>query len=239
VALARAGGLKAEKVVGRTKTRATGTDGRPFMNPGGMPFMRADAKAAGHAWVAVQLDGEWKLLDPTWGSGHVDKGRFVRHYNDYYFLTPPERLIFTHLPEKERWQLLSTPVAAAEFDRWGEVSSTLFNYGVKTEDVQELVSAKDFKGIVEGFSHAGPRLKLLNVPLQKFLQAGKRYPLKIEAPGMVNVAVLINNNILPLVRKGPYFEGFISTPAGGEVLLVARWSLADRKLHGFLRYSVE
>src|SRR6266542_1311686 len=170
VALARAGGLKAEQVAGRAKTRVSGADGRPVM--------RVDSKAAGHAWVAVKLDGEWKLLDPTWGSGHVDNGRFVRHYNDYYFLTPPERLIFTHLPKEQRWQFLSTPVAAEEFDRWGEVSSTLFNYGVKTEDVQALVSDKDFKGTVEGFSHTGPRLKLLNVKLHKYLQAGKRYPVE-------------------------------------------------------------
>src|SRR5262249_26080880 len=192
VALARAGGLECERIVGRTKSRATDAEGMSFMRPDGVPFTKPDGKPSqklggkdlGHAWVAVKLDSEWKLLDPTWGSGHVDKGHFTRHYNDYYYLTPPERLIFTHLPEKERWQLLSRPVAAEEFERWGKVDSILFNYGVKAEDVQELVNDKDFKGIVEGFHHTGPRLKLVNVPLHKHLQAGKRYPVKIEAPGM-------------------------------------------------------
>src|SRR5258708_32500324 len=93
-----------------------------------------------HAGGAVKTDGVWKLLDPTWASGYVDKGQFTRHYNDFYFLTPPERMIFTHLPQKERWQLLSNPAVVEEFERWGKVNAVLFRNGVKAEDLKELFS---------------------------------------------------------------------------------------------------
>ncbi len=35
-----------------------------------------------HAWNAVKIDGQWRLLDATWGAGYIDKNkRFVRSFN--------------------------------------------------------------------------------------------------------------------------------------------------------------
>ena len=64
-----------------------------------------------HAWSAVKTDGEWKLLDATWGArqeGESPADFLARA--DYYFDTPAEQFIFDHLPESEEWQLLETPV---------------------------------------------------------------------------------------------------------------------------------
>jgi hypothetical protein len=69
-----------------------------------------------HSWNAVRIDGNWYLLDATWASGYVTYGdEFVRHYDDHYFLTPPEQLIRTHYPEELRWSLLPDPPAVSEF----------------------------------------------------------------------------------------------------------------------------
>jgi hypothetical protein len=88
-----------------------------------------------HAWNAVQIDGEWKLIDITWASGtikmkkqHLDKMmdkvfkvpykqklKFKRKRNDDYFFAPPEKFILTHLPSAPAWQLLECSVPIDSF----------------------------------------------------------------------------------------------------------------------------
>ncbi len=103
-ALGQAAGLQVERIPGYAKGfgYAVGDDA-----PG----------ESNHAWNAVRIDGQWQLLDATWGAGHVDAQRrqFVRRFNAHYFLTPPTQLIASHLPEEARWQLLGRPLSQAAF----------------------------------------------------------------------------------------------------------------------------
>jgi hypothetical protein len=70
-----------------------------------------------HAWNAVYFDSAWHLLDATWASGYITmpSGDFVKHYDSYYFLTPPEQFIRHHYPDDLRWSLLTNPPAMSEF----------------------------------------------------------------------------------------------------------------------------
>ena len=64
-----------------------------------------------HAWSAVREDGEWKLLDATWGAKQEgEKDSDYKARADYYFDTPPNQFVFDHLPEDADWQLLANPV---------------------------------------------------------------------------------------------------------------------------------
>lgn len=69
-----------------------------------------------HSWNAVNIKGEWYLLDATWGSSTLNKkNEFVLISNDDYFLIRPEQFIRTHLPGNPMWQLLPQPVSASHF----------------------------------------------------------------------------------------------------------------------------
>ena len=68
-----------------------------------------------HAWCASQIDSGWYLIDPTWGSGYISKGKFVRKINDNYFKAKPEKLISSHMPFDPLWQFLNYPVTSQEF----------------------------------------------------------------------------------------------------------------------------
>lgn len=69
-----------------------------------------------HTWNAVYLDSSWHLLDVTWASGFISySDEFIRRYDDYYFLTPPQLFIRDHYPEDLKWTLLSNPPAFREF----------------------------------------------------------------------------------------------------------------------------
>lgn len=63
---------------------------------------------ADHAWNAVRINGEWKLLDVTWAAD-------LR--GNQYFCTPPETFIQQHLPADPMWQLLDNPVTTDQFKR--------------------------------------------------------------------------------------------------------------------------
>ena len=69
-----------------------------------------------HTWNAVYIDSAWHLLDATWASGFVSySNQFVKQYNDFYFLTPPEQFIRDHYPEDLQWTLLPDPPNYREF----------------------------------------------------------------------------------------------------------------------------
>ena len=73
-------------------------------------------KAESHAWNAVMLDGEWKLLDCTWGAGFVNGNDFHRSYSDFYFCADPKEFLTSHFPDDEKWQLVDRPISRADFD---------------------------------------------------------------------------------------------------------------------------
>lgn len=75
-------------------------------------------KSSNHAWNAVKIEGVWRLVDSTWGAGYLDPEEgFVERFEEFYFLTPPENLVWTHLPEDPNWQLLNAPLSKEEFER--------------------------------------------------------------------------------------------------------------------------
>ncbi|MBN2200871.1 hypothetical protein JW777_02840, partial [bacterium] len=86
-----------------------------------------------HAWNAVRINGRWKLVDPTWGGGVLDEaGKYVRRFDEYFFFTPPEKLIATHFPEDAAWQLLDPAVTRAQFDNRPFIRPAFFRFGLET-----------------------------------------------------------------------------------------------------------
>lgn len=63
--------------------------------------------ASDHAWNAVKIGDEWKLLDATWGAGTVagEKPEFKFKFNDKYFFSDPDTFFLNHFPDDKRWLL--------------------------------------------------------------------------------------------------------------------------------------
>ncbi len=56
--------------------------------------------ATGHAWNAVQIDGgEWKLIDPCWGAGHIDPEKYTKKFDPSMFVMSNEDFGLKHFPE--------------------------------------------------------------------------------------------------------------------------------------------
>lgn len=85
-----------------------------------------------HEWNAVLVDGEWRFVDCTWGTGYVNSRlEYERFNNEYYFLSDPKDFIRSHFPymdwdmeRSHKWQLLMNPVDLDTFNN--SVKSSVF-----------------------------------------------------------------------------------------------------------------
>lgn len=86
-----------------------------------------------HAWNAVKIEGQWKLLDVTWGAGHVDEQqKFKQVFQPGYFFTEPRVFALDHFPEEAKWQLLDNPIPKNTFK-----NQAVFHYGNPDQDIQD------------------------------------------------------------------------------------------------------
>lgn len=169
VALATKAGMNAEVVVGYART-----------DPGEDVF-KEDIK---HAWNAVIIDGKWNLLDPTWADRDDN-----RSFCEGYFLSPPEKLIFTHFPDESRSQRLAKPLTREEF----------------LEQPQ----------VVGGFFKPGAELKS---PYRSRLYAGGTEQFELTLPGADEVVVKQGEERIPLRRQGDRFTGDVTVKAGEAIV---------------------
>jgi hypothetical protein len=139
-ALADAMGLECEIVSGHAK----GVGYAP-----GQPV----PEASNHAWNAVKIDGRWRLVDSTWGAGHLDGRQFVSRFTEHYFLTPPEQMIFTHRPADDRWQLLDEPLTRAQYAELVYIRPAFFDYGLQIGNQRHGAVSCDGRA---RFEFAGP-----------------------------------------------------------------------------------
>jgi transglutaminase-like putative cysteine protease len=203
--LALKAGLKAEFVEGRAKGLGVeeGEDG------------------GGHSWAAVQVDGQWKLVDATWGAGDVVDRRFVRNVRDYYFMTPPEQLIWTHMPKESRWQLLDRPMSSAEFRRQPMLPREAFVVGLEAATLHAAATQPGFDGFTGIFAVPDRSIRMVDVPLNRTLRPGASYPIAIEAPGADTLTIVVGTEWTRIPAGAPRFEGsFTATPGIAPVVML-------------------
>ena len=58
-----------------------------------------------HAWNAVKINGQWKLLDVTWGAGGIAADKILNRFDDAYFFTHPDVFLLNHFPDNKNWLL--------------------------------------------------------------------------------------------------------------------------------------
>jgi hypothetical protein len=198
-ALCQSAGVETALVTGRVKPLA---------------FL-ADAQLAGHAWNAVKLDGQWQLVDATWGAGGIKDNQFVKNFKDYFFLVAPDQLIFTHWPADAKWQLLPEPLKEKDFDQQPPVNPQLFRMGVTPAAIRKTIDDKDFRELVITYDYPGNPVTIREAPLQKDLKVGNKYKFRIESTSFRGiVAENGGRRFLFSPRKGKVFEGTVIAPPG-------------------------
>jgi hypothetical protein len=191
MSLAQAAGLEAVRIAGYGK----GYSYQPGKNISG---------PSNHAWNAVKINGSWYLMDSTWGAGYINKDkRFVREFDDQYFMTPPAEFVFDHLPENESWQLLSKPISKSDFEQLVYARSYFFRYGLRLGNYSQGV----FK------AKGGINISIL-APWDTLLMADLSYARNNPSSASLD-------NMVFRERNGDGYDILVQFPASGEYILRA------------------
>ncbi len=85
----------------------------------GYGFDRQRSSRPNHGWNAVKIDGQWLLVDATWGSGGAtsegDQAVYITALDLRYLFADPKDFIIDHFPEDSKWQLLTKPISKKTF----------------------------------------------------------------------------------------------------------------------------
>jgi hypothetical protein len=110
----------------------------------------------GHTWNVVYLNNEWFHVDATWGAGGIESnGKYVRYYDESYFLSNPKKFLSEHFPFDPAWQLIDFPISLEQFKRVSEsdlqnikgpvfynYNDTLAQWITLEGDLKQLASAR-------------------------------------------------------------------------------------------------
>jgi hypothetical protein len=100
--LANQAGLTCEIIDGYGRTAQANVGGPGIVN---------------HTWNAVELNNKWFLCDATWSSGSIDElqRKFVKQFDEVYFLTNPSLFALNHYPLDTSWSLLEKKANLEEY----------------------------------------------------------------------------------------------------------------------------
>lgn len=75
---------------------------------------------SGHSWIYAFTEGyDGILIDPTWGAGGIDEGgkyhKGSGEEREMWFDIDPARMIYTHYPEHDYWQLQTPKISEEQF----------------------------------------------------------------------------------------------------------------------------
>ncbi|CAF0936817.1 unnamed protein product [Adineta ricciae] len=104
-----------------------------------------------HAWNVVEINQHWYVLDATWGTGHLNEQNiFERKLETFYFLTRSDQMIYDHLPEDEKWQLLKQPIKMTQYMQMPTVRPAYFTFNLELLNPRHQAHAT----LVHGKSYA-------------------------------------------------------------------------------------
>lgn len=213
-------GLRTEIVNGYAK----GFDYRPGQSVGD----------PNHAWIAAEIDGRWRLLDPTWGAGLVVNGEFRPEFSWAYLFTAPEVLQLSHHPEDRKWQLAERPLSRREFERMPAVPRLLVDAGFSPAELRAAGLRRNAAYPLVGSIQGGVRV--VRAPADGVLPEDAPVSFEIVWPNAQEVAVVSGGAWTQLERQGNTFSG--GTVAVGDVVQLVGKRGGSDEYQTLLHYRV-
>lgn len=193
-------------------------------------------KKPNHAWLALHVGGEWRLIDPTWGAGFINGRAFEPRFTWDFFLVSPDELILSHYPQDAMWQLLDAPLDRRDFERMRAVPRTLIGVGFSPAQIRATALTPG----VTGFALAGPlgsHVRIVHAPVAGTLPAAATIAIEVDWPGAVDVSLVTNGEWTKLSRTGNRFRGEVAA-AGSSLSLVGHTGDSRSPYHTLLHYEV-
>lgn len=192
-----------------------------------------------HAWLFVLTDGNSGILvDPTWGAGSVNNGVFKKSDRDKsWFWVDPYWMIFTHYPDDEAYQFLSTPLSHDDFVRLPFLRPSLADLGFIGEDLLIGILSGEICSMPKLYGAKPGTVLLEELPLQEELRVGEMYDFKLQPLKDAKFALIENKEFHEdwAVSGTIWSMRYMPTEAGELSLGV---HLADGKYQTIVSYRI-
>ncbi|MBC3759630.1 hypothetical protein H7U19_14535 [Hyunsoonleella sp. SJ7] len=97
-----------------------------------------------HSWNVLKLNDKWYFADATQASGYynLDEEKFVKDYNDGYFLADPQLFVQNHFPINRKWLLLGDDeLSLIDFVKTPLIYGDTYKYGIIPKTPTGLVTS--------------------------------------------------------------------------------------------------
>ena len=197
----------------------------------------------GHAWLFAYTGyNRGILLDPTWGAGYVNDGKFSKRANCWvWFDVAPEWMLLTHYPDDQSYQLISNPISWQEFLSLQPMDDSWLEYGLDGMTLYKIAKNRN-QYLPKVYTGGEGEVELIDFPRQKSLRIGEFYTFRIRMKNNRQFAV-INNSIYCRTQEwqnegnGIYSVNFMPRETGN-----VEFSLKDVSTdywHYIIEYNVE
>lgn len=162
-----------------------------------------------HAWNAVQINGEWQLIDATWGSGHgATEGGKLKSYAAYdpkWFSMPAHEFLLSHLPENAENQYLDEPITLAQYEQFPYVNGAIFNLNFDSKALFNQLINGELKSICEAYKFTVP-VEASQIPLEGVLIQGQNYSFTIKSKAADEVYVMDGETMVSFKKNEDVFQ---------------------------------
>ncbi|GEM_PF-952066 len=88
----------------------------PAITVEGVAYLQLEDNFENHAWNVVKYGGIWRVVDPTWGSGHIENREYQKTFSPRFIDISFEDRKFSHYPYDPALQLHIHPLTFEEFN---------------------------------------------------------------------------------------------------------------------------
>lgn len=154
-------------------------------------------KESDHAWNAVKINGEWKIIDSTWGSGYGKNvnGKLVskKKFDNYWFNVDPFEAIFNHFAEDSEFNFIESSISLNQYEQMPNIDEEYFELGFSGKETFSIVNSNPNTEFPKSYS---PKtyVNLISAPKFKNLNMNQSYYFEFYIPRGYKVAVIDSNN---------------------------------------------
>lgn len=197
-------------------------------------------KETDHAWNKVKINGQWKLLDVTWGEGYCKsvngKLKAVKKLNDFYFCTDPYAFLFDHYPQNKADLFITDNFSKVQYENLQFVEDDLFILGLDaktifTKSLQEPAYRAPI-GYDTDFD-----LKVVKLNDNRRIKPAVELSIEIESKENLEIAFINNGQWTDFTKENGKYTGRI-VPKKGELSVDVKLVGFDASFYTLLKYQV-
>lgn len=192
-----------------------------------------------HAWVKVNTEKGWILLDPTWGAGNVTNGKFEFKYKPYWFDVDPWWMLFSHYPDNREDQLLPQPLPKSVYDQMPDLTPDLAWWGWNGEKTFKYYWAMPGQEAPKAYLFPDEWRSVLQVdevPFYGELKVNYQYSFKMHSSGenyTFGITGTAGKDIF-----GDFTSGAFIVPKSAGTLVISIYEKSTNRIYDVLVYKV-